>query len=88
MDLSSLGNVVLGASIIAVIAGISMAFSKKERERVQKRVMAELPDRSAVTGSPEAMRIVQRRGYITLVAGIISFIIWVSFFWFQSLSTI
>ena len=53
-----------------------MAFSKKERERMQKRVMTELPERSAYTGSPEAIQIAQRRGYITIATGVILLVIW------------
>jgi hypothetical protein len=53
-----------------------MAFSKKERERMQKRVVSELPERSTVTGSAEALQIAQRRGYITLAVGVVLLLIW------------
>jgi hypothetical protein len=73
------GYTLLGMSIILTIAGIAMSFFRKERERMQKRVMTELPERSASLGSPEALKAAQHRGYITLAAGIILFFIWLSF---------
>ena len=80
-----LSYILLVISLLLTIVGIGTSFSRKERERVQKRVMTELPERSAMLGSPEALKTVQRRGYITLVIGIILFIIWLSVFGFQSL---
>lgn len=83
-----IGHILLGTSIILTIVGIGMSFSRKERERMQKRVAIELPERIAYTGSPEALKIVQRRGYITLTVGIILFILWLIFFGFQSLAIV
>ena len=82
------GYTLLGTSVILTIAGIAMSFSKKERERMQKRVMTELPERSASLGSPEALKTAQRRGYITFAAGVILFFIWLSFFGPQTLAAL
>jgi hypothetical protein len=76
----------LGVGILLVIAGIPMAFSKKEREQMQKRVVSELPERADITGSPDALRAVQRRGYVTLSIGIAVIILWFFLFGPQSLA--
>ena len=81
-----IGYLLLGIGILLTIAGIGMSFSKKERERMQKRVVSELPDRAAITGSPDALQAAQRRGYITLAIGIILLILWFVFFGPQSLA--
>ena len=59
-----------------------MAFSKTERERMQKRVMTELPERSTYLGSPEAMQAARRRGFITLAFGFVLFLLWLITFQF------
>ena len=71
-----ISNLTLALSILLTIAGLAMAFSKKERERIQQRVLTELPERKAVTGSADALRVAQRRGYVTLGMGAALFIIW------------
>lgn len=76
LEYLTISNIVLGLGILNLIVGIPVSFSKKERERVQKRVVTELPERSAITGAPEALRSYQRRGYIMLAAGVILVIIW------------
>ena len=53
-----------------------MAFSQKERERTQKRVIQELPERASLFGSPEALQDAKRRGYITLVVGLTLLVAW------------
>ena len=78
----SLSNVLLTLAILLIIAGIPMAFSKTERERMQKRVMTELPERSAYLGSPEAMQAARRRGVITLAIGFVLFLLWLITFQF------
>jgi len=62
----SVSHIVLGLGIIMLIAGISTAFSKKTRLKLQKQVIAELPERAAYLGSPERLLVVQRRGYVTI----------------------
>lgn len=88
MDNMLLGYVLLAASILLTITGIGMSFSKKERERIQQRIVQELPERSAITGTPEALKAAQRRGYITLAIGIILFILWFIFFGPSTLAAI
>jgi hypothetical protein len=83
----SLGNLLLALSILLTIAGVAMLFSKKEREQMQKRVMSELPERAAITGSPDALKAAQHRGYITLAVGVALLILWSIFFGLQSLAT-
>lgn len=82
------GHFLLGISILLTISGIGMSFSKKERERTQRRIMQELPERSAITGSPEALIAAQRRGYVTLTIGLALFILWFIFFGPETLAAI
>jgi len=74
----SLSSLLLVVGVALIIAGIPMAFSKKERERIQKRVIAELPERSAFTGSSEALKIAQNRGFIMLALGLALVAIWLA----------
>lgn len=70
----------LGFSIMSFIAGVAMSFSKKERERIQKRAAIEQPERRDLIMAPDALKKNQRRGYITLVVGVISFVAWLVVF--------
>lgn len=83
-----MGHFLLGLSIFLTISGVGMSFSKKERERTQKRIMQELPERSAITGTPEALVATQRRGYVTLTIGVVMLILWFVFFGPETLATI
>jgi len=83
-----LGHYFLFASIMAIILGIAMSFSKKEREANLKRVLGDLPERAHLIDTPDAGRIIQRKGYIVLIAGIILFIIWSQIYGLSSLSSI
>jgi len=83
-----LGYYLLGTGIIVAISGISMAFSKKERERIQRAVMKEEPERSTVTGSPEALRAAQKRGYILLAVRVLLLVLWLIFFGPETLAAI
>jgi hypothetical protein len=74
--MSWLGYYMLGMSLMVTIVGIGMAFSRKERERIQQKVMQELPERAAYLGSPEALKKTQRRGYHILVVGLALLIVW------------
>ena len=82
----SFGNVFLLVSILLIIVGVATSFSKKERERMQKRLAIELPERAAIIRSPEALKAAQRRGYIMLIIGIILLVLWFIFFGPQSLA--
>jgi hypothetical protein len=84
----SLGYYLLGLSILITIAGIGMSFSKKERERIRKQLVAELPDRASLIEYPDADKKTRRRGYILAVVGIILFITWLKIYGFLSLSSI
>lgn len=81
-----LGYMLLTIGLLLTITGIGMSFSKKERQRMQKRVMTELPERSSTLGSPDALKVAQRRGYITLLVGAALLILWFFLFGFKSLA--
>ncbi len=83
-----LGHYLLGLSIIIIIAGIAISFSKKEREHARERAVADLPEQVELINTPDADKKTQRRGYYLLVFGIVLFLIWSWFFGFSSLSTI
>ena len=82
----SSGNILLFISVMMLIIGISMSFSKKERDRVRSRVTEELPERATLISAPNADLSARRRGYYTLVLGVILFIIWCWFFGLSSLA--
>ena len=70
------GNFMLLMSLMVMIAGAGMAFDRRERERIQKRVIQELPERTTLLNSPKAARETQRKGYIILAAGLILLVAW------------
>lgn len=86
-DKFNLGHYFLGISILVIISGIVMSFSKKERERARKRAIADLPERASLIDTPDADEKAKRRGYIMLIIGVILFITWSTIYGFSSLST-
>jgi hypothetical protein len=69
-------NLLLAVAVILILVGIPIAFSKKERQRVQARVMTELPERSPYLGPEDALKAYQRRGFIMLAVGVALLAVW------------
>ena len=85
-DNKYIGYYLLTISIMTIITGIAVSFSKKERERTRAKALAELPERAAFINAPDADRKTRRRGYYLLVIGIALFAIWSWIFGLSSLA--
>jgi len=76
----------LAGSILTVIAGFTTLVSKRTRARAKAIAIAQEPDKAALFDSPDAEKKAQRRGYMTLLIGIVMFSIWCAVFGFSSLA--
>jgi hypothetical protein len=85
-DPAFVGFFLLGMSILFAIVGGVLAFNKKERAISRKLGAIQEPAFAASLEAPDADRIQQRRGYITLLAALLLFLLWSWFYGFSSLA--